>query len=357
MEIVNFDIPTIDLNDRDDMQVIVDIEEDQYLGHVTTVLLDDKKTIIAVYPKGHGKGAVVMKKSYDKGMTWSERLDVPESWETSQEVPTIYKVPGKDGNGMLIMFSGLYPIRMAKSFDMGETWTELEAIGDYGGIVTMASLVVLDDGRVRAYFHDDGRFIKNSGVADDKFKVYQVTSYDGGMTWGEPEVIALHSDAHLCEPGMVVSPDGKKLCLLLRENSRQYNSFAIFSDDGGDNWSLPIEMPRELTGDRHTAKYAKDGRLVVTFRDMAKDSPTLGDWVCWVGKWDDIINCKSGQMRIRLKDNQSVNWVGDCAYPGLELLPSGEFTAVTYGHWQRDIPPYILAVRFTLDEMDEILSR
>ena len=49
-------IPIVDLNDETSRQVIVDREEGQYLGHPTTVLLEDGKTILIVYPKGHGKG-------------------------------------------------------------------------------------------------------------------------------------------------------------------------------------------------------------------------------------------------------------------------------------------------------------
>ena len=58
----------IDLSADTARQVVVDREEGQYLGHVTTVLLEDGKTIIAVYPKGHGKGAIVMKRSTDGGL-------------------------------------------------------------------------------------------------------------------------------------------------------------------------------------------------------------------------------------------------------------------------------------------------
>jgi hypothetical protein len=42
----------------------------------------------------------------------------------------------------------------------------------------------------------------------------------------------------------------------------------------------------------------------------------------------------------------------DCAYPGLELLPDGTFVATTYGHWTPNEPPYIVSVRFTLNELD-----
>ena len=85
-------IRTIDLADQKHRQVVVDREPGQYLGHVTTVLLEDNKTMIAVYPKGHGRGAIVMKRSDDAGLTWSERLPTPASWSTSKEVPTIHRV-------------------------------------------------------------------------------------------------------------------------------------------------------------------------------------------------------------------------------------------------------------------------
>ena len=57
-------IPLVDLAGQKDQQVIVDKEPGQYLGHPTTVLLEDHKTILCVYPKGHGKGAICLKKKH-----------------------------------------------------------------------------------------------------------------------------------------------------------------------------------------------------------------------------------------------------------------------------------------------------
>lgn len=350
-----YTIPIVDLSGDKERQIIVDQEKGQYLGHPTTVLLEDNKTMIIVYPKGHGKGPIVMKRSTDGGKTWSKRLPTPKSWATSKETPTIHRVIDKNGKKRLIVFSGLYPIRMAYSEDDGNTWSELKPIGDFGGIVAMGSVERLKNGDYMALFHDDGRFFLKGSKRQNPpvFHVYKTISKDGGMTWSEPTVIATHPKAHLCEPGLIRSPDGKQIAVLLRENSRQFNSFVIFSDDEGKTWSKPRELPASLTGDRHVGKYAPDGRLFITFRDTTRVSPTKGDWVAWVGKYEDIVKGREGQCRVRLMDNHKG---GDCAYPGLELLPDGTFVTTTYGHWTKGQPPYIVSVRLKLSEIDMQLS-
>lgn len=402
-----YTIPLLDLAGDTFRQSVVDREPGQYLGHPTTALLDDGHTIVTVYPKSHGRGPIMMKKSRDGGATWSGRLPVPSSWATSMEVPTIYRTVGPDGRKHLIMFSGLYPIRMAHSEDEGEHWSELEPIGDYGGIVAMSDVVAVGKGEYLAFFHDDGRYFHPSGsnltevyvagegtdiasrmvfssadgrggwvpfqvwnssdkatktpgtawekrfttVSDletteskrGRFVVYSVRSRDGGLTWGAPQPVCGHETASLCEPGVVRSPDGKQLAMLLRENSRQYNSFVTFSDDNGLNWSEPREVQGALTGDRHTIRYLRDGRLFASFRDMCHESPTRGDWVGWVGTYEDIVNGGEGQYRVRLMKNYDG---ADCGYPGVLVLPDGTVVATTYGAWTQGEKQYVVTVRF-----------
>jgi len=343
-----YSIPLVDLAGQETRQVVVDREKGQYLGYPTTVLLEDGKTMLIVYPKGHGRGAIVMKRSSDGGLTWSDRLPTPENWATSKETPTIHRVVDGQGAKRLILFSGLYPIRMSSSEDDGKHWTPLKPIGDFGGIVAMSSVERLKDGDYMALFHDDGRFLHDEGKTA-RFLVYKAVSSDGGLTWGPPEVIAEHATAHLCEPGLIRSPDGSRIAVLLRENSRKHNSFVIVSDDEGRTWSEPQELPGALTGDRLVGKYAPDGRLFVSFRDTTLESPTKGDWVGWVGTFDDIVQGREGQYRVRLMDNTKQV---DCAYPGVEVLPDGTFVATTYGHWTAGEPAYIVSVRFKLSELD-----
>ncbi len=374
-----------DLDGDAERQVVVDREAGQYLGHPSSVLLDDGQTILCAYPKGHGRGAIVLKRSEDGGKTWSDRLDVPASWASSLEVPTLFKVEDAAGTQRLVMFSGLFPARMAISEDEGRHWSALDALGNWGGIVVMGDLIALHSGKghYMALFHDDQRFISHRGrpKGDEElaranmplFTLFKTFSFDGGLSWSEPEPVFSSRMVHLCEPGLIRSPDGRQIAMLLRENSRRMNSFIMFSDDEGKSWSPPRQLPNALTGDRHQALYLPDGRLLISFRDnspapsrlgrlrqqcpdcdprqLAEQagpaSPTHGDWVAWIGSWEDLEEGGEGQWRIRLKDNTRGS---DCAYPALELLPDGTVVAITYGHWADGAPPYILEVRLRGDE-------
>ncbi|HOY44316.1 MAG TPA: GDSL-type esterase/lipase family protein [bacterium] len=343
----SFTIPLVNL-DETDRQVVIDRQPGQYLGHPTTVLLEDSTTMLTVYPKGHGSGEIVYKRSFDGGVTWSRALPTPASWATSREVPTLFRMTDPGGVERLILFSGLYPARRAWSADNGQSWSELEMAGDWGGIVVMGGAIRLKDGRYMALFHDDGRFFKGANKTNGLFIVFKTLSSDGGLTWSHPEPIIECDWADPCEPGLIRSPDGQQILVLLRENRRKFNSFYITSDDEGESWSPMVELPDALTGDRHTGQYTRDGRLFVSFRDMAKGSPTWGDWVGWLGTWEDILRGREGEYRILLKDN---TYSADTAYPGVERLPSGMMVVTTYGHWATGEQPYIVSTRFMPEEL------
>ena len=357
----SFPIPTIDLNGQRHRQVVVDRESNQYLGHPTTCLLEDGKTMLCVYPKGHGRGGIVYKRSKDGGLTWSDRLPTPGSWATSKEVPTLHRVVGPDGTKRIIMWSGLYPARLSVTEDDGASWSELKPVGDWGGIVVMGFVEALKTGKGHylAMFHDDGRFFPKDGKRTSNFKLFKTLSKDGGLTWSFPEVVFQSAEVNLCEPGCIRSPDGKTMAVLLRENARRKNSHVIFSDDEGKTWTEPREVPLTLTGDRHTGRYGPDGRLLISFRCISPTSkragrPFEGDWAAWVGTWDDIVRGRDGQYSVRLKDNTKGY---DTAYPGVELLPDGTFVTTTYGHWAKGEAPYILSVRLKLSELDALAKK
>ena len=120
------------------------------------------------------------------------------------------------------------------------------------------------------------------------------------------------------------------------------------------SWSESIELPGSLTGDRHQAIYLPDGRLFISFRDMGHGSATRGDWLGWVGTYEDLVKGREGQYRVRLMDNRHES---DSTYPALELLPDGKVVATTYGHWIEGEEPFVVSVRFEVEELDEMVTR
>jgi len=341
-------IPQIDIAHETWRQVVVDHVPGQYLGHPDTVLLGDDRTILVVYPLGHG-GPTVLKRSEDGGKTWSERLPVDESWGRTANVPTIFRMVDPEGVERLFVYQNMArpneellegrggnDIHHSISLDNGRTWTPFEKTGLVGPVVPN-TIVPISGRRYLTVFQLNGT-------------IQMSTTSDGGLTWDRQRTIARYPGAQLTEPAVVKGPDGKQLAVLIRENTRQYNSMLIVSPDEGQTWSQPVELPPTLTGDRHMPRYAPDGRLVITFRDMANGSPTKGDFVAWVGTWDDLVNLRPGQYRVRLLDNTRND--ADTGYAGLELLPDGTFVSTTYVPLTFGARPSVVSLRFKIEELD-----
>jgi len=345
---VTYTIPTVDLSAETERQVVVESIPGQYLGHPTTVLLADNRTMLCTYPLGHGGPSAVLKRSDDGGLTWSERLPVPENWVTATNCPCLHRLTGPDGVERLFVLEGRGAMRQSVSLDNGHTWTPFEPNGLHG-IVAPITIVPISGGRHLAIYH------RGEGDRDvPPLVLLQAISSDGGLTWhDEREVLAMEF-ANPCEPALVRSPDGKQLLCLIRENARRYNSLMMVSDDEGQTWSKAAELPASLTGDRHLAQYAPDGRLVCCFRDMADGSPTKGDFVAWVGTYEDIIAGREGQCRVRLLNSPVKT---DLGYPGLEVLPDATFVATTYAVLRPGEKQSVVSVRFTLSEVDERLAQ
>jgi lysophospholipase L1-like esterase len=342
--------PRLDLAHEFHRQFVVDRQPGVYLGHPSTVPLG-ANSLLAAYPEGHGKGAIRLARSDDGGQTWT-RLPAPASFATSLETPTLYRVADPLANSLrIVLFSGLHPIRAAASDDLGTTFSELAPIGDFGGVVAMSSVLPVGDEGFDAYFHDDGRFLTATPGPAGRFRIYATRSTDGGRSFAAPRVVLEHPGMALCEPFALRSQDGRRVALLLRENSRQHGAQIAFSEDGGATYSEPGPLPPWLDGDRHVAHLDEEGRLVVVFRALPKsgvDEPFRGDPCAWIGSFEDLETGGDGQLLVRLFDSHHP-W--DAGYAGLEYLADRRFVATTYGHFVRGEAPFVQCVRFRIAEL------
>jgi hypothetical protein len=339
---------TVDIaTDTERQVVIAQGTESSYQGHPTTLLMPDHRTMFAVWTLGHGGTSGPMARSDDAGLTWA-RLDerLPAGFRTHRNCPSIYRLLDPSGKERLWVFSAHPLMPRIVSEDGGASWREMPPLG-LSCVMTFSSIIRLQDGRYLGLYHTG-----TNGRDRSPLTVMQTETADGGITWSPARPVAAVEGKDPCEPFAFRSPDGKEICVLMRENRRTGRSLVMFSADEGASWSAPQETSWALTGDRHIARYAPDGRLVVAFRDQATGSPAYHHFVAWVGTYADIKHSLPGQYRVKLLHSHAG---GDCGYPGLEVLPDGTFVATTYIKYRPGPEKQsVVSTRFRLAETDAL---
>lgn len=358
-------IPTVDLSgDRDRHVIVARGTEKEYHGHCDTVLMADGKTLFAAWSVGHAGHLGPLARSDDGGRTWSSPLDVPSNWkDVKLTTPVIHRLSDPQGVERLFVFGGRdFPGKLWRAFseDGGRTWSPMAEIGLEGEVAPKTILPF--DGGKRLVMWSDRRDPKNP--KDPHPVVWQSESLDGGLTWSKERVILI-VPGQWAQPSVTRSADGKRLLMLMRENTGRHQSMFSVSEDDARTWSEPKELPAALTGHRHVIKEMPDGRLVVAFRDMARTSETYGHYVAWVGTFEDILHGREGQYRLKLLHNArrsaedrpgSGNW--DCGYSDLELLSDGTVIATTYIQYAAGSEQNsVVSTRFQIAETDALVQR
>ena len=353
--------PVWDLSgDKGGDTVIAAGTEDVYEGHPTTVVTTDGR-ILAVWCTPHGGWCGPAAESADGGRTWT-RIDgrFPSGYRRHENCPSVYRLTDPNGKSRLWVWSqakiadgkdayrdlkGAQWMPSVMSEDEGRTWKEMPALGEkFTCVMAFASVVRLKDGSYLGMYH--------RGPADEDEEplvVCQSVTRDGGFTWSDPVEVCRVSGKNPCEPYVFRSPKGDELCCLMRENTHRGRSLMMFSRDEGRTWTKPADAPWALTGDRHQGVRLADGRLCIAFRDVAVGSATRGDFVCWVGTYDEL---KSGEWgdsyRVKLLHSYA-GW--DCGYPGIHQLADGTILATTYiKYWNDRRQQSVVCKRFRLPD-------
>jgi len=345
------ELPIVDISRQTRRQVVIAAGTAEiYQGHATTLLLPDNRTTFAVWSIEHGGACGPMARSDDAGLTWT-RLDdtLPPGYAKHRNCPSIYRIVDAQGKARLWVFSGSRGMERLLSEDDGQTWREMPPLGFKCGM-PFTGMIQLHDGRTAAF--------GQMRVQGSDQGVVMSTTADGGLTWTPPRVIAQQAGKNLCEPFVLRSPDGRELCCLIRENNHTATSMMCFSRDEGETWTPPEDTAWGVTGDRHEGVQAPDGRWVIAFRDRALGSSTYGQFVAWVGTYDDICHARPGQFRIKLlhhygSPRDGYAWAHtDTGYPGMELLPDGTIVATTYlKYWDDERRHSVVSTRFKLADL------
>lgn len=363
-------LPVVDISDEASRQVVVaEGASDRYEGHPTTLLANDGRTLFCVWTTGHGGPCGQMARSDDGGKTWV-RLDdqLPEVYSrTHKNCPVLQKIKGPDGKVRYFVYSAKvsegWGLAILMSEDLGKTWVELPHQSHLSSGMPPTGLMELKDGTVALF----GQIRKSATVKtdhpNDDQNIWMAISKDGGKTYGKMSCVMSAEKRNLCEPCCLRSPDGKSLVLIARENRHKGRSMMCFSDDEGASWSQPVDTPWALTGDRHEGILLPDGRYVIAFRDQAVDSTTRGQYMAWVGTFDDLRKGRNGQCRIHLLRHHGIigkhpgsTW--DTGYSGVELLADGTIVCTTYSrHFDDDRQSSVVSTRFRIEEIDARLGK
>lgn len=360
-------IPYYDLDQKyvTDVHKAPEDASGQYFGQPDMVRTKTGRLITA-FPTGHGCGPLIMKYSDDDGETWIQKTDIPSSWANSMETPTLYVLNLADGTERLMLITGMPNWngnqnggwRTSYSDDNGETWTEYQLFNakkddgsNFWTIVAMASLIQLKDENgndIQAWmgvFHDYGYVNYKSILTFDE---------NGNEQWSKPvpylsDYRSIESSRQMCEVGLFRSPDGKRIVGLARTQAHNNYATMFYSDDEGETWSRPIDLPGNLAGERHRAVYDPEtGRLIITYRDIVYDRDgdgifagggdwICGEWVIWVGTYEDLMNQKDGDYMVNIAYDWSMNtFSGDTGYAGILVLDDGTIMMDSYGHWDRE---------------------
>ena len=154
----DFSIPQVDLMKEDKLFTTVERRK-TYLGHPSTVLFHDGKTLLVAYPDGHGRGNLIFRRSADAGQTW---VALPPSGQRVMETPVLYRLDLPAGRERVLMVPCQPRANVLEwmwSDDRGDTWSgrqQWKLEGPKGIIVALASLWPLPGKQPawRGVFHD-----------------------------------------------------------------------------------------------------------------------------------------------------------------------------------------------------------
>ena len=321
--------------------------------------------ITVSYVSPDKKNCLVFARNSSKETGWKyDTLTVVHSHSgvTGIKGVTLFNVTERKQPPRLLLFNTDSIFLRSISSDQGNTWGAFEIINGYGG-ERIIHIHRKDDGVLIAFFCSNENLLKG-GSGEGKSLVYKIYSYDNGISWGLPRIAVKHNIYSLEDAAIAYYNNRKKskLYMIVHEPDNASALFSV-SEDDGETWSYPTQLPSLFNGDRHQIAIYKDD-IYVVFRDISLSvnanyiSQTYGDIMLWKGTVKDIERKQKGDYIVRLIDNSPsgnhlLNNADINKYGYITMLPINkkEILFVGQGKWETARPAYIRSFILNTDKM------
>ena len=259
MKVLSNENPKIIFTNR---EVFVDHQKNNRSGHLGHAMAQCKDgSLIAFYSNcsgvsgiefggaGHSMyGWVEYKRSFDRGLTWSEPKVLKYSYDSFLD--GVYKIGCEKAvvcdDGTIVLFClrsiGKYfepyatPVCLL-SHDNGETWSEPISVSDERGRMYDA---IYRNGRV--YLLEFCNSTDKGFICAEEDKFYKIfASDDNGQSFYEYSTIPFNTMGH-AYGNMIFRSDGS-LVFYAYNAKDEYNLTALESNDDGKTWGEPFKVP------------------------------------------------------------------------------------------------------------------
>ncbi|AWX42674.1 Uncharacterised protein [Metamycoplasma cloacale] len=360
---------------------------DKYLAHPDLLAINDGNKLVAFYVNGHGRGETIVKTSDDYGLTWSERLNnLPTSFKKTQETPTIFTLNFNNGTKKYLLTSARpgwnSRFMQGEGLDIsisndGLTYSEHKNYfgpnadsetykwekGMLNPIVAFSSLHKINqEDAWYGYFHDYDFIIYRVKIHFENDQLVLSKPMKVFSQYRDIEKLRKFSEVQVFKIS-----NSNQMMMLIRTEARNSNSYYAISNDYGETYSEPKELPNHITGDRHKVFFDKNNRILILYRKIDYYSNAFniksrsylyshGPMMFIANNIDDIINDNHSGYLVKLGHTYS-NETGnieyqanpDTGYFGGYINNQNKLVALTYGRFKSNDRNNTCIVAFNID--------
>jgi hypothetical protein len=232
--------------DYSSLKQISDKDNRDYNGYARLIQLNDGSLLCSYESAGN----IVVKKSYDFGLSWSSIIEVVKKVEgINMATPDILQL---NDNSILLCynsrptaeadFSKKFSIKTLKSYDGGLSWKQerlvYEASSNFENGCWEPSAIQLPNSEIQLFFSNENVY-ENSNEQN----ISLCRSVDGGVTWSsEPEIVSFRAGHRDGMPSPILLNNKNEIIFSIEDNglNNQFKPFTI-RNSLAENWQETVD--------------------------------------------------------------------------------------------------------------------